>query len=150
MLVLSRKQDQEILIGDQIKITVLKTRGNTVRLGIEAPRDIKVVRGELDPETSSQDDGEDSEAEFTIVFGSDQDPDSESGEVQSGQFKSDQTSSGKLPRTGKAVNRLSNDSEKPSGTIRFEGRLPRVLKHNRLKEIVDRIAVDKAASGIKE
>ena len=56
MLVLSRKQNQEVIIGDNIKITVLKTRGNTVRLGIEAPRDIKVVRGELDCEPASSDD----------------------------------------------------------------------------------------------
>ena len=39
MLVLSRKQHQDIVIGDDIKITVLKVKGNTVRLGIEAPRD---------------------------------------------------------------------------------------------------------------
>ena len=47
MLVLSRKTNQKILIGDNITVTVLKVRGNTVRLGIEAPRDISVVRGEL-------------------------------------------------------------------------------------------------------
>ena len=49
MLVLSRKQNQEIHIGDQVKITVLKVKGNTVRLGIEAPRSVRVVRGELPP-----------------------------------------------------------------------------------------------------
>ncbi len=47
MLVLSRKQNEQILIGNDIKITVLKIRGNTVRLGIEAPRHVHVVRGEL-------------------------------------------------------------------------------------------------------
>ena len=49
MLVLSRKQNQEILIGDEIKITVLKSKGNTVRLGIEAPPHIRIARGELPP-----------------------------------------------------------------------------------------------------
>ena len=148
MLVLSRKQDQEVLIGDQIRITVLKTRGNTVRLGIEAPRDIKVVRGELEAESKSNDDHEANEAEFTIVFGSDDEADPERGNAQCVQFKSDQTPSTGQNRLSKPVNRLS--AEDASGGIRFEGRLPRVLKHNRLKEIVDRIAVDKAESGSKE
>lgn len=48
MLVLTRKTDEEILIGDNIKITLVRVRGNSVRIGIEAPRDIRIVRGELD------------------------------------------------------------------------------------------------------
>jgi len=47
MLVLSRKQEEKIVVGDNITITVLKIRGNTVRLGIDAPREVSVVRGEL-------------------------------------------------------------------------------------------------------
>lgn len=148
MLVLSRKLNQEILIGDQIKITVLKTRGNTVRLGIEAPRDIKVVRGELDTEPSQREEQEQSEAEFTIVFGSDNETDSGSGDSQTIEFKSNQTPTRKQPRPSNVVNRLP--SKDNAGTIRYEGRLPRVLKHNRLKEIVDRIAVDNTASRVKK
>ena len=53
MLVLTRKTDEQILIGDEIKITLLRVRGNSVRIGIEAPRDIRVVRGEL-PEIESK------------------------------------------------------------------------------------------------
>ena len=49
MLVLSRKQNQTIVIDGQIEIEVLKIKGNTVRLGIRAPQDIKVLRGELSP-----------------------------------------------------------------------------------------------------
>ena len=49
MLVLSRKLNQEIVIGDNVKVTILKVKGNTVRLGIEAPRNVRVVRGELPP-----------------------------------------------------------------------------------------------------
>ncbi len=49
MLVLTRKADEQILIGENVKITIVKVRGNSVRLGIEAPREIRVVRGELDP-----------------------------------------------------------------------------------------------------
>lgn len=47
MLVLTRKTDEQIFIGDDIKITVVRLRGNSVRIGIDAPRDIRVVRGEL-------------------------------------------------------------------------------------------------------
>lgn len=47
MLVLTRKQEERIHIGDGITITVLKMRGSSVRLGIEAPSEVPVVRGEL-------------------------------------------------------------------------------------------------------
>lgn len=47
MLVLSRKRFQSIKISDDITITVVKIEGNQVRLGIEAPRGISIVRSEL-------------------------------------------------------------------------------------------------------
>lgn len=47
MLVLSRKANQSIIIGETIKLTVLETRGKHVRLGIEAPPEVSVMRGEL-------------------------------------------------------------------------------------------------------
>lgn len=50
MLVLTRKLKQQIKIGDQITVTILRVKGQTVRLGIEAPRDVRVVRSELPPE----------------------------------------------------------------------------------------------------
>ena len=49
MLVLTRKQNEEIQIGDDIRLTVLRIKGNTVRLGIQAPPEVRVVRGELPP-----------------------------------------------------------------------------------------------------
>ena len=49
MLVLTRKQQEQIQIGDNVTITILKIKGRAVRLGIEAPRQVKVVRGELPP-----------------------------------------------------------------------------------------------------
>jgi carbon storage regulator CsrA len=49
MLVLSRKRNEQILIDGNITIEVLQVKGNTVRLGISAPRDVKVLRGELKP-----------------------------------------------------------------------------------------------------
>ncbi|QDT04541.1 hypothetical protein K227x_29330 [Rubripirellula lacrimiformis] len=54
MLVLTRKIDETILIGDDIKITLIRVKGNSVRIGIEAPRSIRVVRGELDLEDATK------------------------------------------------------------------------------------------------
>ena len=47
MLVLTRKYQEKIRIGDNITITVLRTKGKAVRLGIEAPNNVPVIRGEL-------------------------------------------------------------------------------------------------------
>lgn len=47
MLVLTRKAQERIVIGDNITVSILKIKGNTVRVGIEAPRDVHVVRAEL-------------------------------------------------------------------------------------------------------
>jgi carbon storage regulator len=47
MLVLSRKQSQQITIGPDIRITIVKLERNQVRLGIEAPRGVTVLRAEL-------------------------------------------------------------------------------------------------------
>lgn len=47
MLVISRKADQRILIGDNVVITVIQVRGNQVRIRIEAPKEIHVLRAEL-------------------------------------------------------------------------------------------------------
>lgn len=47
MLVLSRKTGERILIGDQIAVTIVRIGPNTVRLGIDAPRDMNIVREEL-------------------------------------------------------------------------------------------------------
>ncbi len=47
MLVLSRKQSQQIVIGPDIRITIVKLDRNQVRLGIEAPRGMTILREEL-------------------------------------------------------------------------------------------------------
>jgi carbon storage regulator len=49
MLVLSRKQSQRIRLGESIVITVVRVAGDKVRLGIDAPRDMLVLRDELEP-----------------------------------------------------------------------------------------------------
>lgn len=47
MLVLSRKANETIQIGDDIEIRILEVKGDTVRIGIEAPKSIDILRGEL-------------------------------------------------------------------------------------------------------
>lgn len=47
MLILSRKSGQSIIIGEKIKVTVLEVRGDQVRIGIEAPRELPVHRQEI-------------------------------------------------------------------------------------------------------
>lgn len=47
MLVLTRKQGEQIRIGDNVVITVVRTKGKGVRLGIQAPAHVPVLRGEI-------------------------------------------------------------------------------------------------------
>lgn len=47
MLVLTRKSNQSIMIGDEIEVTVLSIMGEKVRIGIQAPREIPVFRKEI-------------------------------------------------------------------------------------------------------
>ena len=49
MLVLSRKETQRIRLGESIVVTVIRVSGDKVRLGIEAPADVLVLRDELEP-----------------------------------------------------------------------------------------------------
>ena len=47
MLVLSRKKDESIVIDDNVIVTIIEVRGDKVRLGIQAPRDVAVHRKEV-------------------------------------------------------------------------------------------------------
>lgn len=49
MLVLSRKPGERLMIGDDVVLVINKIAGNRVTIAIEAPRDVRVVRGELAP-----------------------------------------------------------------------------------------------------
>jgi len=49
MLVLSRKERERIKLGDSIIVTVVRVAGDKVRLGIEAPPEVLVLRDELEP-----------------------------------------------------------------------------------------------------
>jgi len=119
MLVLSRKQQQEIAIGENITITVIKIKGNTVRLGIDAPRDVKVVRGELpchsEVEVDVPESSEEQVANVTVVF------------------------------TEAEVLKFDN-SVSDARSISFRQTTPESLKRNRLKEIVRDISESKQNS----
>lgn len=54
MLVLSRKESERIRLGDSIVITVVRVSGDKVRLGIEAPSDVLVLREELEPHQQAE------------------------------------------------------------------------------------------------
>ena len=53
MLVLTRKLMEKLFIGDDICVTVVRLEGGQVRLGIDAPREVTVVRAELVPERTA-------------------------------------------------------------------------------------------------
>lgn len=47
MLVLTRKTGERLVIGDDVVITVVEVKGESIRLAIEAPKEVKIYRGEL-------------------------------------------------------------------------------------------------------
>lgn len=53
MLVLTRKPGESILLGDDIRLTVVRVDGSKVRIGIDAPRDIDICREELQAVTAT-------------------------------------------------------------------------------------------------
>jgi carbon storage regulator len=61
VLVLTRKSNQSIMIGDDIEISVLAVMGEKVRIGIEAPRSVPVFRREVYVEIQEGDDSADQE-----------------------------------------------------------------------------------------
>ena len=47
MLVLGRKENESILIGENIRVTIIGRSGSSIKIGIDAPGNVKVLRGEL-------------------------------------------------------------------------------------------------------
>lgn len=47
MLVLTRKPGEKIFIGDNVSLTVVEVKGDSVRIAVDAPRDVKIYRGEI-------------------------------------------------------------------------------------------------------
>ena len=68
MLVLTRKINETIMIGDNIEITVVSISGDTVRLGIEAPREVKILRREVYEEIQRQNREAVAGTELELVF----------------------------------------------------------------------------------
>lgn len=54
MLILARKVDEKILIGENIEITIVSVQGDNVRIGINAPKDVKILRSEVYEEVQKQ------------------------------------------------------------------------------------------------
>jgi len=61
MLVLSRRVDEAVRIGDDVDVIVVAINGQQVRLGFRAPRDVRIIRHELLPETTEEPTQEDVE-----------------------------------------------------------------------------------------
>ena len=67
MLVLSRREGETLVIGGDVVITIRQARGNRVQVGIEAPDDVRVWRGELEPcRDESNDDGSEMRGVFAF------------------------------------------------------------------------------------
>ncbi len=137
MLVLSRKLKQEILIGENIKITVLKVKGNSVRIGIEAPRDVHVLRGEIPKKSEVIGEGQveaDAEENFTIVFtNADED---QTSKVDVVPFEKQAKSE---PKSSKPKAQLGTPAKSRFESFRFEDKPTLTQRHSRLKEIVNRM-----------
>ena len=67
MLVLTRKTQQQIQIGPNITITVLQVKGQAVRLGIEAPRDVSVLRTEVAQRIAAEEAAHDAGEHSTVI-----------------------------------------------------------------------------------
>ena len=155
MLVLSRKQNQEIIIGDNIKITVVKMKGNTVRLGIEAPREVNVRRGELLRHESPKNESTKNEfanpagpqAEMTVVFSNHEGNKHPSTNREL--FTSVKTNSS-LTGRDRQLSKSPTTPPPEAHSLRFRGNLPTQLQHNRLKEIVDQLTAKASTQPLQQ
>ncbi len=67
MLVLTRKLQEQIKIGDEIVVTILQVRGQSVRVGIQAPKHVRVLRAELPVKLPNGREGGDGGARITAI-----------------------------------------------------------------------------------
>ncbi len=113
MLVLTRKSQQKIRVGENITITILRVKGQSVRVGIEAPRDVHVVRGELPPKSEVT--GE-PETEVIETFEIKTSPEVKSSSIRT----SAETNAAKTPPHGKNV-QSRFDKEQTAKPISHQG-----------------------------
>jgi len=99
MLVVGRKKNDEIIIGDDIIVQVLDVRGSTVRLGVKAPEDVGIRRGELAEEHPVVSRGCRREGDVAEI-----EPPDETGEIM-------------LPATSEIVDVISEETEAVAGSI---------------------------------
>lgn len=112
MLVLTRKQSEKIRIGDDITITVLRMKGKTVRLGIQAPNNINVLRGELLFELSGDE-----------IAGTENDTAIEGVPSQGGAVRTDSAQAGRRRRQPAAEWSTSPDKPKSDRSTQLSGPL---------------------------
>lgn len=110
MLVLTRKLQEKITIAGNITVTVLRVKGQTVRIGIEAPRDIRVVRGELPMEATIKE-----------------------ADIESTEEALSTADSKESAATNNTTNRLNVGSKSPAKP-RSESRLPQRRKFDRYSQ----------------
>lgn len=63
MLILTRRVGETLMVGDEVSVTVLGVKGNQVRIGINAPKDVSVHREEIYLRIQKEQDGQNSEDE---------------------------------------------------------------------------------------
>ncbi len=149
MLVLTRKQNEEIVIGDNVKVTVLQIKGNSIRLGIEAPKEVRIVRAELPPTPESREvaasSAASSMAEVTVVFSDDRNAAGNQLDIVPFRQASSGLSKSRLGEVGGSAAKPSNRMDKASertesdATISFQQRLPEALQRNRLQQMVNKV-----------
>ncbi|ETX10118.1 carbon storage regulator [Marinomonas ushuaiensis DSM 15871] len=61
MLILTRRVGETLMVGDEVSVTVLGVKGNQVRIGINAPKDVSVHREEIYLRIQKEQDGQDTE-----------------------------------------------------------------------------------------
>ncbi|MFN9363373.1 MAG: carbon storage regulator [Planctomycetota bacterium] len=147
MLVLSRKPNEEILIGDNIKVTVLKVKGNTVRIGIEAPPAVKVKRGELPDARPANQQPVRSEMELTLSFSPSEEGVSAGKENVAKREPAARRAHADVLKFEPSVTTTRRNREEKPSNLSAEGLLPlscsesadRSQGTNRIKEILSRL-----------
>lgn len=121
MLVLTRKANEQIHIGDQVVITILKVKGQSVRVGIEAPREVHVLRAELprfQSETSSA--GIDFQPRGTTQRRVDEQPPAESRVARTARTGEQAFAALTSPLAAKLIARRASDAGPTTSTTRFQ------------------------------